>query len=56
MLSDHHILLMCIDMKKLPHPVKYITHKETKKFNINQIKNDIMKLNKTLGEITDQMN
>ena len=53
MLSDHHVLLMYIDIKKTPHPVKYIIHRKLRNLNMNQIKNDIMELNKKLGEITD---
>ncbi len=50
MLSDHHVLLMYIDMKKPPDPLKYITHRKLRNLNINQINNDIMenKLMKSL--------
>ncbi len=41
-------------MKKPPHPVKYIIHRKLRNLNMNQIKNDIMELNKKLDEITDQ--
>ncbi len=53
MLSDHHVLLMYIDMTKPHHPVKYITHRKLRNLNMNQIKSDIMEFNKKLNEITD---
>ncbi len=46
MLSDHHVLLIYSDMKKPPHPVKYITHRKLiRNLNMNQIKNDIIRGN-----------
>ncbi len=56
MLSDHHVLLMYIDMNKPPHPVKYITHRKLRNLNMNQIKNDVMDLNKILMKSLIKMN
>ncbi len=39
-------------MKKPALPVKYITHRKLRDLNMNQIKNDIMELNKKNYEIT----
>ncbi len=44
-LFDVHALLMYIDIKKPPHPVKYITHRKLKKLDMKQIKKGIADMN-----------
>jgi hypothetical protein len=53
MFSDHNVLLMNINIKKPPWPVKYITHRKLKNLDIKQIKEDIMKLNDKMDDISD---
>jgi exonuclease III len=52
-LSDHHVLLMDIDIQKPPWPVKYITLRKLKNIDIKHINKDIIKLNKQMEEISN---
>ncbi len=53
MLSDHNVLHMNINIQRPPWPMKYISHRNFKNINIKQIKEDFLKLNEKIDEISD---
>jgi hypothetical protein len=52
-LSDHDVILMTLDIKKIPWPIKMIKCRKTRKVKIEKIKDDINILSEKMSEITE---
>ena len=52
-LSDHHVLLMHINIQAPHHPVKFITPRKLKTLDMKQLKKEIADMNIKCAEIFD---